>query len=131
MFRGCSPCNKNNVKVSFKQDITSPDWTTHHAQLLHFITKCPTRVQQTRYVHDVFSFIKCNKRHNTSNAEYCSFTSAQAKKLQRITTVGDVNETYGGVAEGSRRGAAVVKGRTHVVTAGNHFPSWGQDWSRV
>ena len=89
-------------------------------------------VQETVYLWCVFFLLSIATNAITHpNAEYCSFTSAQAKKLQRLTTAGDVNATYGGVAEGSRHGVAVVKGRTHVVTAGNHFPSWGLDWSRV
>lgn len=47
-----------------------------------------------------------------------------------VTTVEDVNETCVDEVGGSLCEEEVVRGRIHVEAAGNHFPSWGLDWSK-
>lgn len=64
----------------------------------------------------------------------CNFTTAlDGWHMQRnytVTTAEGVNETYGGVVGGSPCEGVAATGRIRVGVAGNHLPSWGQDWSR-
>jgi hypothetical protein len=61
---------------------------------------------------------------------YCTEWLAHARKLQSVTTAEDVNETCGDEVGGSPCEGGVVRGRIHVEAVGNHFPSWGLDWSK-
>jgi hypothetical protein len=87
----------------------------------------------SRYACEAFQLPSCVKNTKSERRilqlHNCTERLAHAKKLQGVTTAGDVNETCVDVVGGSPCEEGVAMGTLHVGVAGNHFPSWDSDWS--